>query len=677
MVSIPRLEGIFERFSQATGLTFGLFSYPEKELLISTGASDICGRFHRENPRSEVDCRRTSLEQTEVLDNEVVLTIHRCPTGLIDGVVPIVIEGEHVANLITGQVLFGEPDEERFTRQAVAYDVDVATYLADIRRVPVISERVFRSAIVFLSEMAMLLAELGLSDLKNQESLRAARESEAKFRSLVESTSDWIWEVDERGTYTYASPQIESMLGYTPDEVIGKTPFDLMPDDEAARVRAVFADLIDGGRPIVGLENVNLHKNGHRVVLETSGVPIIDAHGVAQGYRGVDRDVTERKHAEKSMQTVERLESIGLLAGGIAHDFNNILMGLYGNISIAKDRVPSNHPAFSALSEAEKSLKRATSLTRQLLTFSKGGTPVFETADIAELVIEIARFDLSGSNVTAEFSKNDGLWPVLVDKGQIQQAFSNLIINAAQAMPDGGRIEISFSNEFVEANRIENLSEGEYVKTTFSDEGVGIDSSIINQIFDPYFTTKNTGSGLGLATAYSIVTKHGGHISVASSLADGTTVSVYLLASEVRKSGSYESENTRRLVIQKRHRVLVMDDDKNVLDVVCEMLEILGFSFDTARDGKEAIDKYRSGMEIGDPFSVVIMDLTIPGGVGGREAIARLLQIDPGVKAVVSSGYADDLVLSNYTEYGFKAIAAKPYSLDKLNEIMSRVLNEV
>jgi len=203
-----------------------------------------------------------------------------------------------------------------------------------------------------------------------------------------------------------------------------------------------------------------------------------------------------------------------------------------------------------------------------------------------------------------------------------------------------------------------------------------MDSSVVNRIFDPYFTTTQTGSGLGLATAYSIITKHGGHLSVTSSSPEGTTFSAYLLASEGRDSEPRESESSKRVLVENRHRVLVMDDDKNVLDVVCEMLDILGFQFDTARDGKVAINKYRNAMELGDPFSVVIMDLTIPGGVGGKEAIARLLEIDPGVKAVVSSGYADNLVLSNYTDYGFKAIAAKPYTLDKLNEIMNRLLNE-
>jgi PAS domain S-box-containing protein len=676
MVEISRLEAIFKRFSQATGFTIGLISYPDQETLISTGLGDVCSRFHRVNPRSLPDCQRNCLERTSHLTADVEMTIHHCRTGMIDGVVPIVIEGAHLANLMTGQVLFEEPDPQRFARQAADYGFDVDSYLAAIGRVPVVTEDDFRSALQLFSDMALLLAELGLANLKTRESVLAARESEAKYRDLVESSSDWIWEVDGQGIYTYASPQVEDILGYTPDEVVGKTPFDFMPATEASRVKTAFQDLIGRGLPIVAMENTNRHRDGRKVVLETSGVPIIDGSGATTGYRGVDRDITERKLATEGMQTIQRLESVGILAGGIAHDFNNILMGVYGNLSIAKSRISEDHPAFGSIREAEYSLARATGLTQQLLTFSKGGAPVFEHANIAELVREVTRFNLSGSNVDSIFLIDEGLWNINVDKGQIHQAFSNLIINSIQAMPNGGKIFISISNFSVDTAITNSLKAGKYIKITIADEGTGIDPDHIDRIFDPYFSTKEKGSGLGLATTYSIIRNHGGVIAVESTQEIGTIFSVYLPASDLRKEVNVEDDISDKITPANDLGVLVMDDDEVVLDVVCQMLQNIGFKTEAANDGKVAIEKYRKAMNSGSPFGVVIMDLTVPGGLGGKETIVEILKIDPNAKAIVSSGFSDDTVIAKFADYGFKGIAIKPYTMAKLQEVINRVLRE-
>ncbi|MCK5783843.1 MAG: cache domain-containing protein, partial [Desulfobacterales bacterium] len=419
---------------------------------------------------------------------------------------------------------------------------DFNLFISFFRRAAFSDELIDRNLIQFdeLDRMAENANKMLQDKIHVQQALldekEELRQSESKFRGLVESSSDWIWEINIESVFTYASPQVEAMLGYKPEEVVGKSPFDLMPPEEAERIAAVFRGFIEAGRSFGTLENVNLHKDGQSIILETSGVPIFDKAGKVIGYRGVDRDITERKKAEEELQKMEKLKSVGILAGGIAHDFNNILMGLYGNISLAKEEIPKDHPAFKSLEDAENSMNRAIRLTKQLLTFARGGTPVRENVRIDELVKEVTRFDLSGSNIKPIFEQVEGLWLADVDKGQIQQVFSNLIINAGQAMPDGGHLYITLANTELSENGVPNLDQGKYIKVTVADEGIGIDQKCLDRIFDPYFSTKQTGSGLGLATAYSIITKHGGSINVDSQLGKGTLFTLYLPASESQES---------------------------------------------------------------------------------------------------------------------------------------------
>ncbi|MEA3428651.1 MAG: ATP-binding protein, partial [Thermodesulfobacteriota bacterium] len=375
-------------------------------------------------------------------------------------------------------------------------------------------------------------------------------------------------------------------------------------------------------------------------------------------------------------QKAQKLKSIGTLAGGIAHDFNNILMGLFGNISIAKEKLSKNHPGFKFLEEAEKSMNRATRLTMQLLTFAKGGEPVKEDISIGTLVEEIVRFGLSGSNVMPVFEQAEDLWIAEVDKGQMQQVFSNLTINANQTMPDGGHLFITLENADISEDAVPNLNQGKYIKATVRDEGTGIDQNHLGRIFDPYFSTKQAGSGLGLATIYSIINKHGGHIAVDSKLGKGTTFTLYLPASELQQAPETKQPAAKGSTMEQTARILVMDDEEIVREVVTAMLEKSEYSVETADGGKQAVEMYKQSMDAGEPFDVVIMDLTIPGGVGGKDAIRDILEIDPEARCIVSSGYADDCVMANYAEYGFKGIATKPYTVSDLREVLSQVLEK-
>jgi signal transduction histidine kinase/ActR/RegA family two-component response regulator len=387
------------------------------------------------------------------------------------------------------------------------------------------------------------------------------------------------------------------------------------------------------------------------------------------------QDKEASRRIEQEALKAQKLESLGVLAGGIAHDFNNLLTGIMGNISLAKMHVQKDNKASARLEEAERASERARDLTQQLLTFSKGGAPVKKTASIAQLVKDSASFATHGSNVRCEFSLPDALWPVSVDQGQISQVINNLIINADQAMPSGGKIRVAGKNVTIKPGDMFPLKEGNYVSISVIDQGVGIDEENLRKIFDPYFTTKEKGSGLGLATVYSILKNHGGYVDVASKTGEGTTFTVYLPASDSVPETESKSEGNG-MPVPGKGRILIMDDEETIRDIAAEIVTHLGYDAVVCGDGAEAVELYGMARRSEQPFDTVIMDLTIPGGMGGREAMARLLEIDPQVKAIVSSGYSNDPILARYREYGFCGVMAKPYKVEDFTEILKSCVLE-
>ena len=384
--------------------------------------------------------------------------------------------------------------------------------------------------------------------------------------------------------------------------------------------------------------------------------------------------IIERKKMEAELQNIDKLESIGALAGGIAHDFNNLLTGIVGNISLAK-MYSSEEKVIERLTEAERASMQSRHLTQQLLTFSKGGAPVKETASISELLKDTTQFALSGSNVKSLFSIPDDLWQVKIDKRQISQVIQNLVANADQAMPIGGVIKIRAENVIISDKDNLPISEGKYIKISVSDEGIGISKEYLTKIFDPYFTTKAKGSekgtGLGLTICHSIIEKHSGYITVESEVEIGTTFYIYLPTFQREVS---EEVEVKERIFSGTGRILVMDDEEIVRKVTGDVLNHLGYNVDFACDGSEAIELYQKAKESGNPFDAVILDLTIPGGMGGKKAVEKLFEIDPEVKAIVSSGYSTDPIMSDYKQYGFSEAVAKPYNIKELGEILHRVI---
>ena len=384
------------------------------------------------------------------------------------------------------------------------------------------------------------------------------------------------------------------------------------------------------------------------------------------------QEMRERKKMEEELLKAQRLESLGVLAGGIAHDFNNILTGVLGYISLVRKQLEPDGKLNSHLEQAEKASLRAKALTKQLLTFSRGGSPIKRTIHLEQVLRDSVDFALRGANVVAELRLANDLWPVEADAGQLGQVFNNLIINACQAMPSGGTLQISADNVTADREIAALVPRGRYARIEVKDHGIGIPEDHRERIFDPYFTTKQAGSGLGLAVTYSIIRNHGGCISVDSKPGTGATFTIYLPAASDK---TVIGEPIPALSLARgTGRVLVMDDEEIVRNVACDIIKSIGYEVEAVKDGTEAIDAYRKAKECGRAFDAVIMDLTIPGGLGGKETIAKLQAIDPEIKAIVSSGYSDDPILANHAAYGFKAIIAKPYTIDNLGHILQKVI---
>lgn len=417
-----------------------------------------------------------------------------------------------------------------------------------------------------------------------------------------------------------------------------------------------------------------IEKDGKERLINDSVAPIRNRESKDIGVVLVFRDITEKQKMEEELVKIQKLESVGVLAGGIAHDFNNALSAILTNISVAKILQEPGSKSHERLTAAENASKMARNLTRQLLTFSKGGAPIKKTESLERLITESADFALTGTGVKCDYSFAKDLWLADVDEGQINQAVSNLVINACQAMPGGGIISITVDNVVLSDSDATHLKEGKYLRISVKDNGAGIAEKDLPMIFDPYFTTKQEGIGLGLATTYSIIKKHHGHISAESKIGEGTTFIIYLPASE---AGKDEAQADSGVVngTKTGMKLLVMDDDIYIRESLGAALAIFGYKVSFSSDGTSALELYKKEMSKGSSFDAVILDLTIPGGMGGKETIEELLRIDPKAKAVASSGYTTGPIMAEYRKYGFQGVIAKPYEIDELNMLLNRVIS--
>lgn len=494
----------------------------------------------------------------------------------------------------------------------------------------------------------------------------------------LRSIGDGVITTDIEGRILFINTIAEQLTGWTNDEAQGKPSaeiFNIIDEKNGKKVPSPITKVLEAGKIItLASDTALITKDGFHISIADSGAPIRDRENNIIGVVLVFRDVTFEKKMEEELLKAKKLESVGILAGGIAHDFNNILSAILGNIELANFLIENDSKAYSLLSKAQKATKRASKLTQQLLTFSKGGNPIKETTSLPKLIIESADFVLHGSKVSCDYSFQEGLWMVKVDSGQIGQVIQNIILNARHAMPKGGKIKIECKNIY-DSDSLSSLhtDKREFVCIKIQDKGTGIPQEIIGKIFDPYFTTKKTGSGLGLAISYSIIKKHNGHISVKSIQNQGTTFKIYLPA-HFSADKIEKSKMTTETSI-KSARIIVMDDEEMIRSLVKEQLSSLGHEAFLVEDGDKAIKKYQELLEKGSVADLVIMDLTIPGAMGGQEAARQLLKVDPKAKIIVSSGYSNDPVMSNYREYGFIAAVNKPFDLAEIKNVLESTLS--
>ncbi len=795
LIDVASAQKLMDGYYAVTHIPTGIID-GEGRVWTATGWLDICTKFHRVNPRTAERCRESDTYIKHHLEAGRPYVNYTCAHGLTDVACPIVVAGQHVAQVMTGQLLLREPDIEFFRGQAREFGFDEEAYLKALAEVPVITEEKLAAIMQFLAQLARFFADMGekrLKELEAQERVRASeelyaaifahigcgvtmlspdmeiifmnstmknwfphvdatrrpicyksfnlppreevcaycptiqtlrdgevhtaitdtptadgichyrvistpvlsangtitgvvevveditkrmvadealRQKEIYLQGILEATADGILAVDDQGRIIKANRRFAELW---------KIPRELIEANEDARLLEFVLDqLVD---PDAFMKRVNslygtdssdtdtiLFKDGR--VFERNTSPLVRESAVI-GRVWSFRDVTFKRKMEEEIFRAQKLESVGLLAGGIAHDFNNLLTAILGNISLAKAQLPEEERTQARLREAEKASLRAKELTQQLLTFAKGGAPVRRSASVADLIRETANFALSGSNVRCRFAIDPELHQVEIDEGQISQVIHNLVINADQAMPVGGTLNISCAETILSAGEVPPLKAGRYVRITVSDQGVGIPAEHLLRIFDPYFTTKEKGRGLGLASAYSIIRNHDGQITVTSRAGEGTAFAIHLPMAEGGVAEKHAAECTLR---KGSGRILVMDDEEAVLEIAGAMLSHLGYDCDYTRSGEEAAALYRQEKAAGKPFSAVIADLTIPGGMGGKELVERMQEFDNNIRVIASSGYSNDPIMSEYSSYGFSAVITKPYRIEDLSEVLATVL---
>jgi PAS domain S-box-containing protein len=504
--------------------------------------------------------------------------------------------------------------------------------------------------------------------IKNAMHMHSLQASEKKVRALFDNTNDAILIYSLECHLLEVNRATCERLGYTREELLALPIAQLVAPPYLPLVKERVEQLKNEGTAI--FESAHLKKNGSIIPIEQS-CSLID-YDTRTAILCVSRDISERKRIDEERLRTQKLESLGVLAGGIAHDFNNLLTGILGNLSLAKANLPENGMVAERLAETEKATLRARDLTQQLLTFAKGGAPVKTEASLTGLIQDAAGFAVRGTKAVCEYDFAEDLWLAEVDRGQLGQVLQNLVINAVHAMPEGGTIRLAARNLTVDKDE-PPLTQGRYVLITVRDHGLGIPPEHLAKIFDPYFSTKQNGSGLGLAVVYSVIASHAGHITVESEPGKGTLFSIHL-PSAGKSPLAEKPAQTAAPLTKGQGKVLVMDDEELIRNVSTAMLTQLGYEAHAAEDGEEAITRYLQAKKDGQPFDLVIMDLTVPGGMGGKEAISHLRKIDPQVKAVVSSGYANDPIMASFAEYGFCGVAPKPFSLQEFSGLLRMIL---
>lgn len=502
--------------------------------------------------------------------------------------------------------------------------------------------------------------------LEREMAIESLLEREEQYRTVVEQASDGIFISDLNGKFIEVNSSGCRILKSTRTDLLSMNMSDFLCEEEKGEEDRIIRE-IKKGTPIFKERNIRL-KDGSSFLAEITAKMISP-----QQFHLFIRDISHRKKVEEERLKETLLESIGNLAGGIAHDFNNLLTGILGNISLSLVSLDQSNSVYRQLAAAERASLRAQELAQQLLTFSKGGAPFKKESSIIGLVKEITDLLFEGTSITCRFLFSELTRAVEVDVGQIRQVLKIILLNAIQASPAGGFIDLSVDEYFSSSGQEEiPLKKGWYTRVSVKDYGAGIEEQNFKKLFDPYYSTKPGGTGLGLATAYSIVKRHGGEITVKSEVNKGSIFSFFLPA--IEKSPRLERKEMQ-IPLNGKGKILLMDDEEMIQSVASSMLSELGYGVVIARNAPEAVSKYSEAFKSGNPFDLVILDLTIRGSVGGKEALKELLEIDPGVRAIASSGYSNDAARADWSEHRFKGFLPKPYRLADLGLVLRQVMS--
>lgn len=497
---------------------------------------------------------------------------------------------------------------------------------------------------------------------KNQETLK---ERESFLKAIFDHSLNGIIVADDGGTYLSVNQAAADILGYSTETLLGMNVSELQTVQEQ-KTKDLYQTYVHKGQEIGAFET--LTPNGDKRIVQYHAIRIDTDFNLS-----IITDITKQRQMEMEAQKTNNLASLGLLAGGIAHDFNNILTGITGNLSLLQMTIDKNSESYEILTEALEAAFRTYSLTQQLMTFAKGGAPIKEITSIQNIIKKTTQQSLRGANTKPIFQVADNLPIVHVDTGQISQVIQNLVINADQAMPNGGELQISAESVEISDTPLLPLTPGHYIKIEIADQGIGISESAIHQIFDPYYSTKETGHGLGLSICHSIIKRHNGHIGVQSKIDQGTVFTIYL---PVAKDQTQKPLHATTQISQGHGKILLMDDEEIVQKIVARMLNTLGYEVEIVAHGEAALQAYQTAQALSTPFDLVIMDLTIPGGLGGKETVSKLLKIDPNARVIVSSGYSHDPVLTNPNAYGFLGTIKKPVDIKEMSQTIQDILHQ-
>lgn len=687
LIDIEQFQSLQDRLNE-------IYSFPsaiidnDGNVLTATAWQDVCTRFHRQHEECLKECIKSDQYILSHLDEAHPAVSYHCPHGLVDNATPIIIDGQHLGNFFTGQFFLEAPDLGFFREQAKRYGFDETAYLEAVQKVPIWTQEQLNSYLFFIKGLIEVITNVGLKNLREIETREKLRESEARYRTVADFTFDWEYWIDPAGRTIYCSPSCERICGYRAEE-FEKTPgllIDIVHPEDRPRAIQHMSELADPRHESCEQEFRVVTRAGETRWIAHVCTAVMDSDGVFRGRRGSNRDITDRKWAEtererlkKQIQHAQKLESLGVLAGGIAHDFNNILMVILGNADLALQDLSPLAPARPSIEEVVTAARRAADLTRQMLAYSGKGRFIIQRLDLSEAVREMAHLLEASVSKKAYLNLNlgSGLPAIEADTAQIQQIVMNLIINASEALDEerGGTITVltefrHFTETDLTASRLpEKPRTGGYVCIEVSDTGCGMSKETLENLFDPFYTTKFTGRGLGMSAVLGIVRGHKGAITVESTLGHGTIIRVSFPALEEPAPSLEENPTVSGVLSHQTGMVLFVDDEPLARNLGKQMLERMGHTVLTAADGVEAVDVFEKHAR---DIACVILDLSMPR-MDGEQVFRRLREMDKNCRVILASGYSEREIEERFAGQGIRAFLQKPYTLKILSEKLRSV----